>query len=303
MQRIAITTTTFCEYDKSPLELLRKKSFEVILNPYGRQLKDVEIVKLCKGTIGIIAGTEPLSSAVLRQLNGLKVISRCGVGLDNIDMDSANKVGIKIFNTPDAPTVAVAELTIGLILNLLRKTHKVDIAIRKNKWKKLMGNLLYGKKVGIVGFGRIGKKVARLLRPFGCEISYTDPFVKNGLLGLNSLSKEELLRWADIISIHPSTKDRIIGKKELKLMKKGSWLVNVSRGGVIDELALYDYLKKGHLTGAAIDVFEQEPYNGPLKKLDNVILTPHIGSYAIEARTNMEMQAVRNLLKGLEGIK
>ncbi|GER94612.1 2-hydroxyacid dehydrogenase [hot springs metagenome] len=326
--KISIMTTSFAIYDKSPLELLEKNKYEIILNPYGRKLKKDEIIEFCKGADGIIAGTENYDAEVLSILtqssalspqSSLKVISRCGTGMDNIDIDATEKLGIKVFNTPDAPTFAVAELTVGLILNLLRKVNQMDASIRNGKWEKLMGNLLSEKKVGIIGFGRIGKKVAELLKPFGCEIKYYDTrtegeertedgiernqllktMTQSSLLGPQSSSLDELLKTSDIISIHVSTKEQIIGEREIRMMKKASWLVNVSRGEVVDEGALYQALKEGHLSGAALDVFEQEPYNGQLKELDNVILTPHIGSYAKEARIKMELQASENLLKGL----
>ena len=204
-----------------------------------------------------------------------------------------------MFNTPDAQTLAVAELTIVLILSLLRKINQAVISIKNRKWEKKMGSLLCGKKVGIIGFGKIGRKVAELLKSFHCEIAYCDPFVGKNILGCRNLPKEELLIWADIVSIHASAKEKILGEEELKTMRKGAWLINVSRGNAINESALYRYLKKGHLSGAALDVFKQEPYSGPLRELDNVVLTPHIGSYAKEARIRMEKEAVDNLLKGL----
>jgi len=176
---------------------------------------------------------------------------------------------------------------------------RADRCIRENAWQKTMGNLLYGKKVGIIGFGRIGKKVAELLKPFNCELAYCDPNVKNDLNNANKLELKNLLMWADIISIHVSSKEQILGQKELNNIKKGSWLLNLSRGGVVDENALYDLLKNNHLSGAAIDVFTQEPYAGSLRELENVILTPHFGSYAKEARIKMEKEAVQNLLTGL----
>ncbi len=313
MNRVAITTTSFGEYDAEPLNLLKRNGFETVLNLYGRKLKKDEIVELCSDAIGIIAGTEILDVDTLECLTktysqssvlnpqSLKVISRCGAGLDNVDLDTATRLGIKVFNTPDAPTLAVAELTVGLILDLLRKVSWMNREFRDNKWQKRMGNLLSGKKVGIKGFGKIGKKVAELLKSFSCEIAYADPFVKDGLLGLKRLSLEYLLAWADIVTIHIGVSERLIGKKQFQLMKKGAWLINTSRGGVIDESILYEYLKSGYLSGAALDVFEEEPYTGPLKELDNVILTPHIGSYAKEARVRMEMEAVENLLRGLRG--
>lgn len=300
MDKIVITTTSFGEFNKEPVKLLETERVEAIFNPYKRKLTKEETVELCKDATGIIAGTEILDAEVIERLPKLKVISRCGSGLDNVDCDAAKKNGIKVFNTPDAPALAVAELTVGLIIGLMRKLNQMDAAIRKGKWEKLMGNLLCGKKVGIIGFGRIGKKVAELLKPFNCEIAYIDPLVDGLGPGLKSLPMEELLKWSDIITIHISGKEKIIGKKELGLMKAGSFIINVTRGGAIDESALYKHLKNGHISGAALDVFQEEPYNGPLKELGNVLLTPHIGSYAEEPRVKMEIEAVKNLLAGLE---
>jgi D-3-phosphoglycerate dehydrogenase len=299
MKKIAITTTTFGEYDNSQLELCQKKGFEVVLNPYRRKVSSDELVELAKDAVGIIAGTEQMTEDIILKLPDLKVISRCGAGLDNVDLEAAKRRRIKTLNTPDAPVLAVAELTVLLILSLLRKVCQMDRELHEEQWQKRMGSLLCGKKIGIKGFGRVGKKVAELLSPFGCEIAYADPFVENGLLGLNCLSLEDLFSWADIITVHVSVSEKLIGEREFQLMKKGAYIINTSRGGVIDELVLYKYLTNGYLSGAALDVFEREPYTGPLKELDNVILTPHIGSYAKEARIEMERQAVENLLKGL----
>lgn len=300
MTKIVITLTSFGEYDEKPLRLLRDCRFKVALNPYKRKLKKDEVIELCSDAVGIIAGTETLDGEVIEQLRDLKVISRCGAGLDNVDRKTAESKGIKIFNTPDAPTSAVAELTVGLILNLLRRVTDMHTALANNKWEKLMGNLLYGKRVGIIGFGRIGRKAAELLKAFGCEISYMDPCIEEGSGGFKRRELKELLGWADIISLHVSCRETILGEEELLSMRKGAWLVNTSRGSTVDEGILYSMLKSGRLSGAALDVFEEEPYSGPLKALDNVILTPHIGSYAKEARAEMEIEAVRNLLKGME---
>ncbi|OHE56195.1 MAG: hypothetical protein A2Z47_06940 [Thermodesulfovibrio sp. RBG_19FT_COMBO_42_12] len=301
MNKISITTTTFGKYDNRPLTLLEGKGFNIVLNQYGRNLGKVEIIELCKNAVGIIAGTEIYDRETLEGLTGLKVISRCGTGLDNIDLRAANRLGIKVLNTPDATTLAVAELTVGLILNLLRKVHQMDINIRNGKWQKMMGNLLYGKSIGIIGFGRIGRKVAELLLHFGCTIQYYDLKRFDWETGAEGVQLKDLLKTSDIITIHVSSKDQIMGESEFLQMKKGAWLVNVSRGGVVDEDALYQAVKEGRLAGAALDVFEKEPYTDNLKELENVILTPHIGSYAKEARAEMERQAVENLLKGLKG--
>jgi len=303
---IAITMSSFAEYDPRPLNLLKEKEARVVLNPFGRKITPEEILQICKGSLGIVAGTELYDKNILRELSGLKVISRCGTGLDNIDINTANNLGIKVYNTPDAPTLAVAELTISLILDLLRKVTLMDREMRTGIWKKRMGNLLRGKNIGVIGFGRIGQKTGELLKGFGCEISYYDNARIQGLknVRIKRLEMDELLRKSDIITVHVSGKyeKSLLGVRELGMMKKEAWLVNVARGGVVDEEALFNALKEGHLAGAALDVFENEPYSGQLKKLDNVILTPHIGSYAKEARVEMEIQAAKNLIKGLKCI-
>jgi D-3-phosphoglycerate dehydrogenase len=285
--------------------LLESNGFEVVLNPYGRKLKLEEVATLAKGCVGIIAGTEPLTEEVLRQLPDLKAISRCGTGLDNVDVGAARKRRIAVRTTPDAPTQAVAELTVALILNVLRRINFMDRQVRSGAWSKEMGRLLSGKTVGIIGLGRVGRRVTKLLRYFGVKILASEPkpdkkWAEKNKVGLTSL--EELLRESDIVTLHiPYTKQNrnLINAKGLKIMKRGAILINTSRGGLVDEDALYQALKSGHLGGAALDAMEIEPYRGPLKELDSVILTPHIGSYALEARVQMEIEAAKNLIRML----
>lgn len=162
-----------------------------------------------------------------------------------------------------------------------------------------MGNLLAGKNIGIIGFGRIGRASASLLQSLGCVIAFTDPIVQDEPPQIRRLPLNELLGFADIVIIHVSSKDLIVGSGEIARMKKGGWLINVSRGGTVDEDALFDGLKSGHLSGAAIDVFRSEPYEGNLRELKNIILTPHVGSYAVESRVEMERLSTENLLRGL----
>lgn len=300
--KIAVTLSSFAGCDRAPLDLLKEKGLEVITNTFGRKLDRNETLELCSGCVGIIAGTEAYNKDILEKLLTVKVISRCGSGTDNIDLESARKRGIAIYNTPDAPTRAVAELTVGAILNLLRKISHMDRFMRNGKWEKQMGNLLCGKKIGIIGFGRIGQKVCELLSAFGAELAYCDTENKPSSLNCCRKNLEDILKWADIVTLHvsfASASKPLIGEREIRLMRKDSWLVNISRGGAVDEEALYQALKEGRLSGAAIDVFEQEPYVGPLIEFDNVLLTPHIGSYAEEARMKMEIEAAENLLKGL----
>lgn len=295
-EKIFVSTSSFAEFSKEPLQLLELAGFEYSMNPHNRKLNANEIQDLVKDAVGLVAGTERLDGIVLESLPRLKVISRCGVGTDNVDLEIAKKMGIQVCNTPDAPTEAVAELTIGLIFDLLRKISLMDRDIRNGKWKKHMGDIVSNRCVGVIGFGRIGKKTAQLLKAFGCEVAYYDSYVTEGYLSIPRMTLKELCRWADIITIHISSAKRFIGAEEMSMMKQGAWLVNTSRGGVVDEEQLAIHLRNGHLAGAALDVFEVEPYNGPLCGLDNVVLTPHIGSYARDARINMEVMAVKNLL-------
>jgi len=302
MKTIVITTSSFAEFDQEPLKGLKENGINFVMNPYGRKLSAAEVIKLAARADGLIAGTESLDSGVLENLKNLKVISRCGAGLDNVDLPKAKELNIKVFSTPDAPTLAVAELTVGLIFCALRRISFMDRQLRLGKWDKVMGNLLAGKCVGVIGMGKIGLKVAKLLQPFSAELYFTDPYVSQDSCPLaKKVSLSELLSLADIVTIHvPYRRENeyIIDAEQLSFMKKSSILVNCSRGKIVDEKALYCALKEGRIAFAAVDVFENEPYAGELISLDNVILTPHIGSYAVEARVAMEKEAVKNLLRG-----
>lgn len=300
--KVFISTSSFGEFDAKPLKMLEAAGLEAQLNPHHRTLSKEESLSLCAEVEGLIAGTEVLDEEVLEKLKCLRVISRCGVGMDSIDLEAAKQRGIQVFSTPYGPTVAVAELTIALILSLLRHVPRMDREIRAGKFQKYMGNLLQGKSVGIIGLGKIGQRVAELLTALGAQTAYYDPAIDETKPDCPRMTLDEILAWSDIVTVHASGKETLLGNKELRKMRKGSWLVNCARGGIVDEAALCQLLKEGWLSGAALDVFEREPYEGPLSELDNVILTPHIGSYAQEARVEMEVQAVRNLLQGL-GLK
>lgn len=303
MSVIFISTSTFGEFDPAPIELCRSKGFEVLLNPYKRTLTAEEVVELAGPAVGLVAGTETLTEEVLRRLPALRVISRCGTGLDTVDLRAAERMHIRVFNTPDAPTNAVAELTVGLMLGLVRMVPQSSDATRRGAWKKRMGNLLGRQTVGIVGFGRIGRRVAELLQPFGCRTVWCDidPNLPPAPPHAERVTFDRLITQSDIVTLHVSQAGSpfTLGEAELQRMKKGAWIVNTARGSLLDEEALYRALAEGRLSGAALDVFRNEPYQGALRDLPNIILTPHIGSYARESRVEMEMQAVQNLLAGL----
>jgi len=300
--KIAITTSTFAVYSKEPLELLEQNGFDYVLNPYKRQLTEAELPELAAGCTGVVAGTERLGREQLEALlPDLRCVSRCGVGMDNVDMQAAQELGILVRNTPGGPTLAVAELALGLALDLLRNVSWMDRELRGGVWKKRMGFSLQGKKVGVIGFGNIGKLVAQTFAMHGTTVRYSDPMVASHET-FQRMDIMDLLCWADIVTLH-CNKQRgcchVLGREELSVMKQGSWLINCARGGLVDETALHELLVNGHLAGAAIDVFNEEPYKGPLAALNNVILTPHIGSYAREGRIQMEIDAVKNLLSSL----
>lgn len=300
-QQLVITTSSFGALDSTPLDMLRDNGFEVILNSYGKTLSTIEAAELCRNSMGVVAGTEPLNAVFMDACPNLRAISRCGTGMDNVDLNAAAQRGIKVFNTPDAPTLAVAELTVGLMLDLLRQISRQDTEVRQGTWKKIMGFQLTGKRVGFVGFGRIARKVAELIGPFGCQIAFADPLVNDCPDGTERMEFDDLLAWVDIVSIHASAQTPLIREREFALMPSGSWLINTARGRAVDEEALLAALNSRHLAGAALDVFSREPYNGALSDHKNVVLTPHIGSYARESRILMEIEAAQNLLKGVEG--
>ena len=304
--KVLISPSSFGEISNNPILLLQQNGYSIVQNPYSRKLTEAEVVELGKDCVGIIAGLEPLNSRVIDSLPNLKCISRVGVGMENVDIEYANAKGIKVVNTPEGPTRAVAELTVGMIFSLLRRIPQADANMKKMIWKKETGNLLFGKTIGIVGLGRIGKLVAEMFRSLGNNVIGCDLYPDNMWAEKNQvqlLDFKKVIQQADILTLHvPGSNDKkpIITKTELEYCKKSLIIINITRGGVIDELALYDALIKGEIKAAAIDVFEEEPYNGPLTTLDNVILTPHIGSYASEGKLQMEIDSVENLINALK---
>ncbi len=305
MPKLLISTSSFDLDNNQVLQNLQKQGFEIILNPYGRKLKETEVMELLSDdVVGIIAGVEPLTKTVISSAKSLKVISRCGVGTDSVDLETAAAMEIPVHITPSAPVIAVAELTVSLTLSTLRRTFEASRNLREGSWKPLMGKLLASQVVGIIGYGRVGKRVGTLLGAFGARTLAYDVVSGDSLFAdticLQSL--DEVINQANIITLHiPYNVDNhhLVDRNFINKMNPGSILVNTSRGGIIDEEALYDALVSGHLAGAALDVFEEEPYSGKLLTLPQVVLTPHMGSYAKEARTQMEQEAAQNLFDSL----
>lgn len=301
---ILATTSSFDAEASNGEVVLAEHGYTLVKNPYGRKLTEAELAGLIAAhtPVGILAGVEPITADIIHQSAGfLKIISRIGAGWDNVDHAAAGAHNIKVFRTKGVLDRAVAELTIGLILSALRKIGRHDRSVKSGKWKKLMGGQLSGRTVGIIGYGAIGRRVADLAAAFGATVMYYDPQPVDGGAACFA-AFETVLKEAGILCLHAEGRRTIIGEKELDLFAKPeAMLINTARGGLVDETALYHALKNGKIHAAGLDVFEQEPYNGPLCQLDNVILTPHIGSYAREARIEMEAMAVQNLMNGLSG--
>ena len=306
MKKIIVTTYPFNEGNYR-FEYLRGMGYEILFNEYKRKMSPSEVLTVMEieNPEIIIAGTEKYDSDLLDVCTNLKMISRVGIGMDSVDLEETNKRGIPVTNTPDAPTNAVAELTICQIINCLRKVGDISHDLKsKDGWNRYIGRSIKDSKIGIIGCGRIGSTIIKMLQGFNPHVIYIDDididktfFSYDNVLVSN---KEEILKECDIISLHiPADKENIdfITSKEFNTMKKDAVLINTSRGGIVNENNLYNWLYNNKLASAAVDVFEQEPYKGELKNLDNISLTPHLGSCTLRSRIDMENESIKNVIE------
>lgn len=305
MPKLLFSTSSYNFKNIRDRSRLEAAGFELVANPYGRRLSENEIQELLSDqeTVGLVAGVEPLTDKVLQNASALRVLVRCGVGMDNVDHDTASAQGLYVANTPNGPSVAVAELTLSHILAALRRVCESDRAMRGGHWEPLMGRLLAEQTVGIIGYGRIGRNVAALVQAFGAEVLAYDVVPPNPPHDeVVCTELESLLARSDVVTLHLPYSEavhHIIGRDELALMKANATLVNTARGGLIDEAALREALQNGQLGSVALDCFEAEPYHGPLLQFPRVQVTSHMGSYALEARARMEQEAADRLVDGL----
>ena len=308
MPKALITTVPFGDKNRLPIELLEAAGIEYLINPKGRKLKEDELAEMASDFDVLIAGTEPITDKVMRSAHRLKLISRVGIGLDSVDLVAAERYGIKVSYTPDAPAPAVAELTIALMLSLLRSVHLSNAQMHRGEWHRYFGRRIPEVTIGIIGAGRIGGRVLRRLSAFGTPRILVNDMNPNSSittdLKLEWVGKEEIYRQADVITLHlPLTvhTKNMVRREQLLQMKPDAMLINTSRGGIINEYDLAEVLKAGHLGGAAIDVFEQEPYHGALAEIDHCLLTSHMGSMSIDCRTRMEIEATEEAVRFLTG--
>lgn len=298
---VYIAVSQFCEADEAPRTALLDAGFTVDENRLGRRLRAEELVAAVGRADAIIAGVEPYSAAALEAFPQVRCISRVGVGVDAIDLDAAKRLGITVLNTPDEVAEPVAQLTVGMVLALARNLPEYGVTLRQASWKRYTGALLSEWTVGLVGFGRIGRAVEQCLRPFGATVVVSDPGLRQQDLpaGVELLDLDALLVRADLVSLHVAravSDGPVLSREQFERMKRGSRIVNTSRGYLIDEMALLSALESGHLSGAALDVYETEPYSGPLAKLPQVLCTPHIGTLTNASRRAMELKAAANVI-------
>jgi D-3-phosphoglycerate dehydrogenase len=272
--------------------------------PPSELLKEVSDIDVL-----VVRSATKVTREVIEAAKKLKIVARAGVGLDNIDQEAAKEKGVKVLNAPESVSVAVAELTIGLMLSWCRKIPLADASMRAGRWEKskFMGTELRGKTLGIIGTGRIGIEVAKRAKAFdmqllGYDIVQNDQFLA---LGGKYVDLETLLKSSDFVSLHVPLNEKtrnLIGEKELRLMKKSAVLINTSRGAVVDENALVRALKEGWIAGACLDVYQKEPLPGdhPLLSLPNVILTPHLGASTEEAQREAALVIAEKIRRELK---
>ena len=307
MYKVLITTVPFADKNRLPLELLESNDIEYLINPLNKKLTEDELAEMVSDFDVIIAGTEPITEKVMKNAVNLKMISRVGIGLDSVDLLEAEKLGVTVSYTPDAPAPAVSELTIGLMLTLLRSVHLSNMEMHNGKWHRFFGRRLSEVTIGIIGVGRIGTGVLQHLQGFGSPKILLSDINPNHRLdqkigNITWVDKEAVYKEADIISIHtPLTAQtkNMVKKEQLFSMKEDAIIINTARGGIINEHDLYEVMQAGHLSGSAIDVFDFEPYSGKLRDIQHCIITAHMGSMSVDCRTRMEIEATEEAVRFL----
>jgi D-3-phosphoglycerate dehydrogenase len=292
--------------------LFAEHEIEIEVPHVMQKLSESELLEIIDRFDGVIAGDDEFTAQVLEKGKRLKVISKWGVGVDAIDLETAKQLDIRVYNTPDVFSDEVADVVMGYIILLARQLHKLDQSVRSGGWIKIQGLSLRGKTLGVIGAGSIGRAVVRRAVAAGMSVvgydiaSIPASFIRE--TGLRSVELEELLQIADFISLNcslTSSNWHMLGSREFALMKTGVYIVNTSRGSLIDEASLVKALREGKVAGAALDVFEEEPLppNSPLRQFDNCIFGAHNSSNTYEAVMRVNELAIKNLIDGLKGEK
>jgi D-3-phosphoglycerate dehydrogenase len=309
MNRVLVASNWFSRYCAEAKALLEAHGCEIVENQTDRPMSSAELIHLVSELDGVIAGLEIWDRELLRRAEKLRIIARWGAGYDNIDTDSARELGIRVTNAQGAPTNAVAEFTIALMIGGLRLIPQHHEQTHRGGWKQVISRELKGTEVGLVGFGAIGKLVAERVRHFEVRLYACDPLPDRETakrLGVTLLPFEELLTACDIISLHlpASPQNRnLFGAKQFEAMRHGTYFINTSRGSLVDESALRQALVSGRLSGAAVDVYEEEPLqeDNPLLEMDNVVFTPHVAAFTRENFQRVSMIVSRAVIDVFEG--
>ncbi|MCD6105587.1 MAG: hydroxyacid dehydrogenase [Thermosipho sp. (in: Bacteria)] len=292
--------------DKLAMEKLRSSEYEVTENHLD---KDELIKEISNIDVLVVRSATKVTADIIEAGKNLKIIARAGTGLDNVDVEKAKEKGIKVLNTPGANGISVAELTIGLMISCARHIAQGTIDLKEGKWtkKQLKGHELYKRTVGIIGFGNIGKEVAKRLLAFEMKVLAYDPFVKETELDVEIVDLETIFKKSDIITVHVPLNEKtkhLIDKHAIEMMKDGVIIINAARGGVVDEQALYDALVSGKVYATGLDVFEVEPPTDELREklleLPNVVATPHIGASTVEAQLRVGQIIVEKILEEIK---
>jgi D-3-phosphoglycerate dehydrogenase len=307
MGKVLITTPTFAKYSSEAPAILAQAGLEAVRAAQPVK-SDRALLGYLDGVTAIITGLEPITATVIDAARELKVIAKHGIGVDNIDLEAARRRGIRVVNAPGTNKDAVADLVFGLMFALTRRLLAADASVRKGEWPRMFGQSVWGKKIGIVGMGAIGKAVALRaegfrMPTFGYDTYWDEQFAAQH--GVQRVSLEALLGEADFVTLHVPLLEEtrnLIGEAELRLMKPTAFLINAARGGVVDEAALHGALTAGTIAGAGLDAFDAEPPLGsPLLALDNVVLTPHMGAYTEEALGLTSVAAAQSVVDVLAG--
>jgi D-3-phosphoglycerate dehydrogenase len=303
--RVLATARSFCNSAGPHHDFLRLNDCEVDRCAQDHPLSADELRKLIRGYDGAILGLDICDASVIERADSLRVISRYGAGVDQVDLDAAARRGIAVTNAPGANSLAVAELCIGLMFSLARNIPQVAAAARAGQWKRSAGWELSGKTLGIIGLGEVGRLVAVRALALGMTVLAHDPFSQRTVDGVQRVDLTSLLQGSDVITLHcaltPETR-HLINAERLSDVRSGAYLINTARGDLVDEQALYEALSQGNLSGAAADVFHDDPPDGsPLLTLDHFIATPHTGATTREAVQRVAMMAAQNLVTVLRG--
>lgn len=307
--KILVTATSMTpDKPSAALEALKAFSDEIVFNPKKKPLSEDELIPLLQDCDGYIAGLDQVTEKVLKACPKLKVVSRYGVGCDAVDIRAARELGIAVTNTPAMNAEGVAELAMGLILSAARQIPYLDFETKKGNWIRSTGIELYGRTIGIIGLGAIGKRLARIAKGFCMRVAAYDPFIDRAYClenGIEICGLDEVIANSDIISLHLPLNNEthhMINAERISRMKDGVIIVNASRGGILDEDAVYDGLMAGKIGGLGLDAFEIEPPKGiKLMTLNTVVATPHAGAHTYESVRNMQDLSVKNLIDVLKG--